>query len=166
MTTELSETDTWYLRGSHLLSEALELRGFEVPEGHAGPHEVHQALVQVRARLDRLEAIMLAAMGLRDTAQVQARKLEQKADDAWDDEAERARRTGDRYDFEGAQERMAAWRVKVRPQRAAARTAREAADKLAAAEKRISVMYRGLDNTRLDLHRRLAAFNVERALES
>lgn len=162
---EAEQYDALLVRGSRLLTEAMQMRGFEFPDSQAGPHDVHDALVTARGQLDRLEAILLAAMSLRDNAVLHARRLEQAADDAWDDEADRGRRAGQSHDFEGAQERYATWRLKTREQRAAARAAREAADDAVAVEKRVQVMYRGLDGVRLDLHRRLGAFPVERSIE-
>lgn len=139
------------------------MRVFVPPPVVAGPDELAERLQDARARLDRLESLLVMAMTLKDALAVSARKLEQAADDAWDDEA---RATSPRpREFEGAQERYAIWRFKVRRQRDAARVLREAADWAASCERRIERMYRGLDGSRLDLHRRLGAIAYERHLE-
>ena len=148
-----------------LLDEAAKMREFRPPGETAGPPDVYSALVFARGKLDRLEAVLVSVIALRDAAQVEARKLEQVADDAWDDLANQARTSGSRYEYEGAQERYATWRYKVRGRREAARAARNRADVLASAEKSVQVMYRGLDSSRLDLHRRLSALTVMRSNE-
>lgn len=147
-----------------LLDAAAEVRGVQLPGATATGHAVHGKLVEARGYLDRLEVVWISAMTWRDNTAIGARKLEQAAADAWDDLADQARRTGSRGEYEGAQERYATWRLKTRSQIQAARTAREIADIFAAAEKVIAAMYRGLDGTRMDLHRRLSAIAFEDSL--
>lgn len=147
-----------------LLDAASGMRHIEVPGITLGAHHVHAALVQARAQLDRLEEIWLSVLAFRDNAQLEARQLERDADDAWDDLADKARSSGSRYEYEGAQERYATWRVKVRAQREAARVTRDVADIFAAAERAVALMYKGLDSTRLDMHRRLSALAFEDSL--
>lgn len=149
-----------------LLNQASEMREFKPPGETAGPPQLYSALVAVRGYLDRLEVILVTAVMDRDAATAHARHLEQVADDAWDDEATRRTPGAARRDFEGAQERYAVWRLKTRPQREAARAARDCADVLASAEKSIQAMYRGLDSSRLDLHRRLSALAFMSSIES
>lgn len=148
-----------------LLDEAAEMRAIILPGEAAHHHDVHRSIVQARGQLDRLEGIWGRAMAYRDNAQLEARSLERAADDAWDDLANKARSTGSRYEYEGAQERYATWRVKVRPDREAARTARDVADIFTSAERLIAAMYKGLDGSRLDLHRRLSALAFESSLD-
>jgi hypothetical protein len=146
-----------------LLSEAAEMRAFEPPVRGAGADELADRLQRARAQLDRMESLLVMAMTLRDALVVEARRLEQAADDAWDDEARKNR--GRAGEYEGAQERYAVWRFKCRTLREAARTIREAADWAASAERRIDRMYRGLDSSRLDLHKRIGAMAYETHLE-
>jgi len=146
-----------------LLTEAVEMRVFIPPDSVAGADGLQEGLQHARSRLDRLESLLIMAMTLRDALNVQARKAEQAADDAWDDEANRNRHRAGEY--EGAQERYAVWRLKTRRLRNVARTLREAADWAASAERRIERMYRGLDSSRLDLHKRLGALAYETHLE-
>lgn len=142
------------------------MRKFPPPVESATPPQLHTALVRIRGQLDRLEVIWITAIMDRDRVQAQARHLEQVADDAWDDQATKRPSPASRREFEGAQERYAVWRLKVRSQREAARVARDCADVLASAERSIQAMYRGLDSSRLDLHRRLSALAFISSMEN
>lgn len=141
-----------------LLTKAAELRNLQFPDEDASLPVVHRALVLARVRLDQLEMVVAQAMALKAAAETNAAKLEQEEQDAWDDQAFAARNR--RTEFEGAAERYAIWRIKTRDQRAAARLAREVADIAASTERRVTLMHRGLDGARLDLHRRLNAVAV------
>lgn len=147
-----------------LLTQAAQLRAFSMPSAEAGLPVIHQALVALRTHLDQLESVWGHAIDLKDSAAMAARQAEQVAQDAWDDEADRARRRG-RAEYEGAQERYAYFRLKTREQWAVHRTAQEIADLTATCEKKIHAMYRGLDGARIDLHRRIGAASWESSLE-
>lgn len=142
-----------------LQNAAALLRAVQLPDENAPLPAVHRALVTVRGRLDQLETVLGQAMALKSAAEANAAKLEQVEADAWDDQADAARKKGISQ-YEGAQERYAYWRVRTRAQRAEARLAREVAAIAAQTEKRIALAHRGLDGTRLDLHRRLNAVAV------
>lgn len=146
-----------------LLARAVEARAYTPPGREAGPYDLRGGLVTARGQLDRLEFLLIQAITLRDALVVRAAKLEQAADDAWDDEARKHR--GRTPEFEGAQERYAAWRIKVRKQREEARLAREGADWAVSTERRIDRMYRGLDGSRQDIHKRIAALAYENHLD-
>lgn len=147
-----------------LLNKAAGLRAVNQPQERAIPHVLHDTLVYVRANLDRLEVVLGQAMDLKHATAMEARRQEQAEQDAWDDEADKARKQG-RGEYEGAQERYAYWRLKTRDQRALARQAREEADVAADCEAKVRLMYRGLDSARQDLHARLRAVAFESALE-
>lgn len=148
-----------------LLNKAAGLRIVPQPYERSLPHVVHDTLVKVRANLDSLEGVLSQAMDLKVAAEIDARRQEQAAEDAWDDKADSARRQGLRDQYEGAQERYATWRLQTRKERAVARHAREVADIAAACEAQVRLAYRGLDATRLDLHQRLRALAFESTLE-
>lgn len=148
-----------------LLGTAGHLRAFTAPGIDAIPHKVHSALVDARARLDQLEGILGQAMDLKHAAGMEARRLEQAEQDAWDEKADNARKRGLRQDFEGAQERYATWRLQTRDERLAARHARAVADLCDICEAKVRLAHRGLDNARQDLHARLRALAFESTLE-
>ena len=56
----------------------------EVPDASAQPPEVHEALVEARGSLDRVEEILAMAMVLRSGAEARAKELTETADDALD----------------------------------------------------------------------------------
>lgn len=138
------------------LSEARELRAVPNPSVAATLDPLHQALVTARGNQDRLEEILLRAIALKAATAVRAKELEEAAEDAWEDQANKDRRTM-RRDFEGAKERYAYWSIAIREQRGRARLARKAADIADSTETSISKLYYGLDKARLDLHKRMSA---------
>jgi hypothetical protein len=146
------------------IAAAETLRHTEWPPFSAIPERVAEALVQARARLDSLEAILGSVMALRSATAANARALEQAADDAWNDRAGTERRTA-RRDFEGARERYAWWELDVRPQRTSARQARLLADDVKAAHDRIRLAYDGLNELRRDLSSRLTHLRWERSMD-
>lgn len=148
-----------------LLGTAAHLRAFAAPGIDAIPHRVHSALVDARARLDQLESVLGQAMDLKHASGMEALRLEQIEQDAWDERAEHYRKRGLRQDFEGAQERYATFRLQTRDERTAARHARAVADLCAICEAKVRLAYRGLDNARQDLHARLRALAFESTLE-
>lgn len=148
-----------------ILGQATALRTFASPPADAGPHPVHEALVGARSRLDQLEVLLGRAMDLKHASVMEAVRLEQAAEDAWDVLADNARRQGLRDQYEGAQERYATWRLRTREERAAARYARQVADVCSVCEAKVRLLYRGLDNARQDLHVRLRALAFETVLD-
>lgn len=148
-----------------IIAHATALRAFTNPPSGSAPDAVHLALVDARARLDQLEELLGQAMDARHASAMEATRLEQAAQDAWDEVADSSRKQGLRAEFEGAQERYATWRLKTRPQHLAARNARAMADIAAACEAKVRMLYRGLDGTRQDLHKRLSALAFENNLE-
>lgn len=117
---------------------------------------LHAALQTARGCQDRIETIMVQAIALKNATEARALDLEEAADDAWDDQANKDRRAM-RREFEGSKERYAYWNLAIREQRARARTARRVAQAVAGAENCIRKYYYGLDGARLDLHKRLSA---------
>lgn len=148
-----------------LLVRATGFRNFASPPVEASPHVVHRALVDARSRLDQLEPVLGQAMDLKQATVMRAVELEQAADDAWDEVADKARKQGLRDQFEGAQERYATWRLKTREPRLEARHARQEADVATACEAKVRMFYRGLDNARQDLHKRISALAFENSLD-
>jgi hypothetical protein len=131
--------------------EAAELRAFTRPGVAATPSEVHAALVEVRGRLDRLEAICVSVAILKSGATSWARALADAAQDAWDQLAAQESRSAVRQDYEGAQERYARWRVATLVQLQAARQAQVLADQVAQADLHVSKAYYGLRDIRGEL---------------
>lgn len=149
--------------GSAWLAETEKLRKVKVPGVSAQPPEVHQALVEARGSLDRLEEILSMAMVLRSGAEARAKELAEKADDAMDkatvDRSARAR------DFEGARERLAAASLDTLAERRAARSAARLAALAADIEKRVRLRYYGLAKLRDELADRLRHTSWESNLD-
>lgn len=124
------------------------------PNAQASPAQVANALVDVRARLDSVEVILGSVMSTRSATAMQARELEQAADDAWDRQAEAERRRP-RPEWQGAKERYAYWNLAIRTERQRAREARALADLLRDTYDRVRLSYDGLNDTRRDLTTRL-----------
>jgi hypothetical protein len=147
------------------LSAASALRySAPLPGSAAPPVEVKDALVEVRARLDRLELVYASVMSLKAATAAQAKALEQVADDSWNDRAVEERRSP-RREWEGAKERYAYWELDIRPQRQRARAARELADFAKDACERIELAYYGLDSLRRDLAGRMTHLRWESSME-
>lgn len=135
-------------------------KGAPWPGKDATPWDVKDALVEARARLDRVESLLAAALALRYVTMSRARKLELAADDAWDDRAGAERRRP-RGDFTSAKEQHAYWNLDIRPQRQEARKARELADYVQSVHDRVRLHYDSLNTRRRDLDARLTHLRWE-----
>lgn len=134
------------------------------PGSQASPNDVKNALVEVRAQLDQLEAILAQAMTLKGGTASAARQAEALADAAWDDQA-RAEQRRPRPEYQGSKERYAYWNIAIRPQRGRAQAARELADYVRGVHDVIKLAHDGLNETRRDLAARLTHARWEIHLE-
>lgn len=137
--------------------------GASWPDADATPMQVHRALVDARATLDRMETVLAAVISFRHATASRAKSLELAAEDAWEDRAAADRRQ--RRDFEGARERYAWWNFDIRAQRLEARSARELAEYARDVHERVKLAYDGLNDTRRDLVARLTHLRWESSME-
>lgn len=146
------------------LAMALRFSPDRWPGAQASPSDVKDALVDVRSRLDQMENLLVSVMALRSGSAAGAREAEQRAEDAWDRQAE-AERHRPRPEYQGSRERYAYWNLAIRAERANAREARDLADYVRGIHDVIRVAYDGLNETRRDLVSRLTHFRWESNLE-
>lgn len=85
----------------------------EVPGVEAEGHEVHEALLAIRARLDMAEQLLKGARIERRRFRARARLRAQERDDAYDKALAKRGEGAVRREYEGAQERMAGARLDV-----------------------------------------------------
>jgi len=151
-----------------LVTEALRLRhDGKLPTAPAAPVAVLDALLDVRARLDRLEELLTQALRVRAGAHEAAALATATAEDAWDSEISRLRnakvRPGDEYST--ARERHAQANLGTLELRRAARQAEDASRRCERAVEVIRVAHRGLDGVRGDLLAWLRATAFESNLD-
>ncbi len=150
------------------LAEARTLREVgPLPGVAASPVDVVGFLVDVRARQDRVEELLVQAIRLRAAAQRAAAQLSAQADDAWDTAVRRVRsapvQSGGEYS--SARERHAEANLAILDQRHAARTATDIAHRCDEIADLIRLTHRGLDTTRADAHALLRTLAFESHLE-
>lgn len=134
------------------------------PGPEASPANVKDSLVQARARLDQAEVALGNVIALRAASAEAATRAEQRADDAWDLQAEAEQRRP-RPEYQGSKERYAFWNLATRDQRAEARDARALANYVRGVHDVVRLHHDGLNETRRDLASRLAHFRWETHME-
>lgn len=149
-----------------LLAEAVLLRTEAPPLlAEASPQELLTALAELRARLDRVEAILRGVIRVRAQAKRVVDGLDAQLIEEWDQALMRVRASGVRREYEGARERYAETNLATLPLR---RRVREAQHTLSVAEEALELLrflHRGLDSHRADLHVMVRALTVERSLD-
>jgi hypothetical protein len=133
------------------LEEVRKLRKFVRPKHSASPSEVHEALLDVRGRLDRMEGLLSDLSMWRAAARIRISELEQDALEAWDREATAKDLMHRSSGYEGKEERYAHWNLKTLKQRQRVRTAQRVADIFALHEDQARAAYRGLRDVREEL---------------
>jgi hypothetical protein len=132
-----------------LVSRMQMLRSFPVPPTDSDPPTVHDALRELRGRLDLAEVVVAEAARRRRRARRLARLLWAEAEEAYDLALTKlASRAGE---YESGKEREASARVKTSPQRRAARAADRIADIAEGADDAIRSAYFGLRDIRKEL---------------
>lgn len=142
-------------------------RECQAPPMSDGPVAVLTALVDARARLDRVEELLSEVLRLRNSARRLARAAKDEVDDAWAAKVAGPGGRRSRGDFgdPAPRERYAEADLAVLEQR---RRERQYAEQLAQAEEAtefVQLAHRGLSEVRRDLHVMLRAMEVERSLE-
>lgn len=132
-------------------AEMAGLRDVKVPPADAQPPEVRDALIDLRGRLDRAEAIVAESASFRARARRKTRRLAADADEAYDRALTSMGRQGARPEYEGAQERYAQARVDTLEPRRAARTAERIADIAEEGHERLRGAYFAMRDIREEL---------------
>jgi len=151
------------------LTEAILLRGElpPMPGTQAAPHEVHEHLLDVRRRLDRVEHLLALGLRVRAMAHRGVARSTADAEEAWDDAILRVRsapvRRGDEYS--SARERAAEANLATIEARRAVRAAQDAASHCDEAVDVLRTLHRGLDSVRQDTLAVLRLMQFESHLE-
>lgn len=139
--------------------------GVQLPGPHAAPETILDCLLDVRKRLDRVEALLGYTMQLRAEAHRTHTAVRIVADDAWDEAAVRLRSMGVRDEFSSAKERTAATNLEVISERRVERKAAEAARSCDEAVDYIRLRHRGLADVRMDLLSAIRSQQFETTLD-
>lgn len=148
--------------------EALDLRfAGGLPGPQSAPKQILDALLDVRRRLDRVEALLGRAVRIRARCARASAAAKAAADDAWDRAAQRGRSApvarGD--EFSSARERHADANLAVLDERRAAREAAGLADHADEAVEVLRLAHRGLADLRQDVMAILRALQFESHLD-
>lgn len=148
-------------------TEAKQLRDGlpAMPDTHAAPYEVHDYLLDVRRRLDRVEHLLGAAARVRSAARGFATRAGYEADDEWDAAIVKINNRPVVREFSSARERAAEANLATLDAR---RRARESAAYLAIADDAVEslrLIHRGLDGVRHDTLTILRLVQFESHLE-
>lgn len=147
-------------------AEAMDdLRAVEVPSVEAEGHDVHAALLDVRARLDLAEELIKGARIERRRFRARARLRAQERDDEYDRRLAKLSEGAVRREYEGAQERMTKARLDVVELTRKARTAEAVRDLVDDAYEGLRDRFFGLLNVREELIARLRELQFETAME-
>ena len=154
------------------VQEAMRLRSLETeeatslaPGGTPDPRAVINALVAVRARLDRLETIQAALMRAKGRTARAAKAARYTADD-WNEASVNARKPqARRSEYTGAKEHYADNSLASFTEQRAARQAERLADYAAECLDVVRLVHRGLDSYRSDLNTIARTLSFESHLE-
>lgn len=134
-----------------LLNELAGLRAFPVPSHDATPDTVHEALRELRGRLDRAEVILTEVVSLRHRARREYRRLAFDLDEAYDAALGPQSTTAIRREFESIKDREVTARVKTSATRRDAKRADREADVFEQAEDAAKRMFFGMRDIRAEL---------------
>jgi hypothetical protein len=143
----------------------IRLRAVMVPPVTAEGHEVHEALLDVRARLDSAEVLLREFRAERRRFRARAALRQQERDDAYDARLNELAKGAVRREFEGAQERMAQARAHVLELTRRARTADACKRLVEDCFDGLKDQFFGLLNIREELITRLRELQFETTME-
>lgn len=166
--TPQSQLESWL---DTQVQEAARLRVLEPesaaytgPDGSPDPRLLIVSLSAVRARLDRIEAILAVLIRAKARAGRAAKVARYTADDAWN-EASVAGRTGRRQEYVGAKEHYADIGLATLSEQRQARAAERLSDYAAECLDVVRLIHRGLDSSRQDLNVIMRTLAFESYLE-
>ena len=145
------------------ITEAVALRaGAYLPDTPVvGPQQLREALLDVRARLDRVDELFVSCTQLRAASQRQTTALRANAEDQWDQVAKRL----PAVEYQSGRERAAQINLHTVAVVRLVRQADEALSHVSEGYDVLRTISRGLDGLRMDLHRMLTAMTFESGLE-
>jgi hypothetical protein len=134
-----------------LVADMALLRAFPVPPHDAQPSAVHEAIIELRARLDLAEGLMTEMARRRRKARRVARQRSEAADDSYDAEMARLAERAIRLEYQGVRDRIAMAQVHASAYRRKARQAERLADLIEEAEDAVKSAFFGLRDIRKEL---------------
>jgi hypothetical protein len=134
------------------------LREFEIPPHDALPDDVHQAVRELRARLDAAEGLVQEIARAKRRVRRAYRRLDDKANEVYDTELNRRAERAVTREFESAQDRLVGARIKASPLRRQARAAAVVLDRVEEAEDSLRSSFFGLRDIRKELLTTLDSF--------
>lgn len=152
-------------RCAELLLELAQLRAFDVPDDETPGPEVHGALRDVRARLDRAGEVCAEIRRHRRRARRVAKSLAAAAADAFDVRMDQLARKAVRLEYQSVKDREAMARVATSPERRKARAAERLADLVDEADEAARSLFSGLLGIREELLATLRYLPWEASLE-
>lgn len=159
--------DLTKLLTSHLDEVMAHRFGFKMPPLHASPTEVHESLLDVRNRLDRVEQKLGEVIRIKGVAGRYLAAATARVEDAWDEVVTEARKKpvarGDEYS--SAKERHAEANLAVFDKRRAQRAAQDLYSKAEEKTDLIRLAHRGLADTRHELLTILRAVQFESSMD-
>lgn len=153
------------------LCDSLEARmdvlrwGIEIPPATAEGHDVHEALLEVRGRLDLAEQLMRAARRERRRFRAKAVLRQRERDEAYDAKLGKRGEGAVRREYEGAREREAGARLDVLDLTRIAHTAADARTMVDDCFEGLRESMFGLLNVREELIVRLRELQWEQSME-
>lgn len=151
---------------AQLVAEAAQLRlAATLPGAHASGDELLGSLLDVRAKLDRMEELLGNVLRVRAHALARHTVARIRADDAWDEAAVKQRSAAVRDEYSSAKERAAATNLEVLDLRRTERAADADARACDEAVEQIRLRYRGLADVRQDIHTIVRARQFESTLD-
>lgn len=151
------------------LRQALDLRrtvSERYPRSTAGPEDVHAYLSDtVRPALDRLEGLLQQAASWKAGSDRMAAISRDAYEDAWNHTWSAQRNTRRMAEYSTGREREAEIDLAVFEIKKTWRQARSVAAQFAEAERRLTIVYRGVEGTRQDILARLRSYQVLSSLE-
>jgi hypothetical protein len=149
MTETVPETDRE--AAARLLLEMAVLRDFPVPPHDADPVAVHSALLELRARLDRAEVILVSVRSLYGRAARSVAVQAEQASDEYDAELADLARKAVKQEYSSVHDRIAMARVKSLDARRRQRSAERQAEVMLQVLKAVESRFYGLRDIRAEL---------------
>lgn len=146
------------------ITEVLELRFTELKVGpHSAPGQVQEEEWEVRARLERVDELLLQAYRLKESLKRASAKAKAIYDDAWDTESDRVNNsiTGRMGDYTSAKEKAAQINLKLISKKREQRSADERLSFATEAYYFIKEVHDGLQSTKQDLQSVIRTFQIE-----
>jgi hypothetical protein len=136
---------------ARLLTELAALRDFPVPGDDADGHEVHAAMRNMRARLDRAGEIKIELARYRRQARRTAHRLAAECSEAYDAEMAELARKAMRLEYQGVADRVAMARTVTSPLRRKQLAAERVADLVDEAAEVADSLFFGMRDIRREL---------------